>query len=397
MTVSFSNLTGLESSKSKYTFSLGPLTAVIARVTLDSSYPSGGYGSALGLAPSAFGLKTIFGVQVMAARTTLAKTFDYVWDAVNGKLVVRNMGQGLPAVIVEEVVTMTSNAGRLAHPPAYIFTAEAVAGSTTGSLRIIPTGKTPATKQMAVTLTTGALATLSTDAVTSVRVSYIPLGVGPFIEANRVVDEAVVWGSGAGDTFDLASRAALIQYIWNDTSSVHLPPIQPVGEAPATNEITIDINNTAVTTITNNNAQDTNLGLATYWKFTSMLAGSYGWTDDADTTITSTTLFSIADDIAVPPQGIWIPGFGNVLVGEATATNKQAVIEGPNGTAGANIALYDPVKGLVAFTGSDAYTTLAVPYMFVNANQVSPNSGEVPAGTLLTTVTLDIMVIGRPS
>lgn len=371
---------------------------VYKRALLDSSYPSGGYGASGGFAPSQFGLKTIRNLQVVGWNGTSGFVSNLAYDYANKKLIAL-VNSPSPALIVEEVVTMTSNAGRLSRVPGYIIAAEAVAGSVTGAFRVIPTGKTPTTTMVAVNFVTGALATLSTDAVTSMRITYIPLGVGNFTQANRVVDEAVVFGSGAGDTFDLANRAAVIQYIWNDAASAanRLPAIQPVGESPGTNEITIDINNSGASTITNNNAQDTNAGLATYFKYDATWLSNHAWTDDADITITSTTLFAIADDLAVPPQGIFIPGFGCVLVGEATATNKQPRIQGPQGTAGANVALYFPILGKFTFTGADALTTLAVPYVFLNAVQNGQAaSSQVPTGTNLSGVTVDIMAEGIP-
>jgi hypothetical protein len=373
----------------------GNFRGTILDVTLDSSYPSGGYS----ISPAKVGFKQIYGAKVLGYRgPSSAILGNLEWDYLNGKLLALAAGgsAGSPSLVVEEVVTMTSNAGRLSRVPGYIIGVQSIAGSVTGAFRVIPTGKTPTTTMAAVNFVTGAIATLSTDAVTSLLVTYIPLGVGNFTAANRVVDEAVVWGSGAGETFDLANRAAVIQYIWNDTASgaSRLPAIQPVGESPATNEITIDINNAGATTITDNAAQDTNTGLATYFKYDATWLSNHQWTDDADITITSTSLFSVADDLPVPPQGIWIPGFGVIIVGEATTTNKNARIQGPRGVAGANVAVYNVIGGNMALTAGDGYTTFSVPYIFLNSDQNAPAAGQVQTGANLSSLIARIMFYG---
>lgn len=376
----------------------GQMKVVFAQMLLDSSYPSGGYGASQGLSKQRFGMKDILGARVIGWNGSASMLGDFRWDYANNKLVALQTAP-VPPLVVEEVVTVASNAGRLARVPGYILSCEGVAGSVTGAFRVIPTGKTPTTKMVAVNFVTGALATLSTDAVTSMRITYIPLGVGQFTEANRVVDEAVTFGSGAGDTFNLANRAACIQYVWNDTVAAgsRLPMIQPVGEAPATNEIAIDINNSGATTVTLNTAQDTNTGLVTYFKYSASWIADHNWTDQADITVTSTTVFSVADDLAIPPQGIWIPGFGNVIVGEATATNKQAVLEGAQGTAGADIILYNPIRGSAAMTGADGYTTFEVPYLFLNSI-INSYTGitQVPTGANLAASTVRMILFGRP-
>lgn len=364
---------------------------VVARIALDSSYPSGGYGATLGMSLARLGFKTglLFGANVLSLNGASSGVVDVAWDYAANKLVALQLMPS-PSLIVEEVVTITSNAGRLSRVPGYIIGVQSV-GGTAGACRVIPVGTTTATLQVAVNFVTGAVATFSTDAVTSLKVTYIPLGVGNFTAANRVVDEAHTFTTGGAN---LVNRAAVVQYIWNSTSSTHLPPMQPVGEAPGSNEVTLDINSTGVSTITPNAAQNTNVGKVTYFKYDATWISNHNWIDDADITITSTTLFAVADDLAVPPQGTWIPGYGNVIVGEATTTNKQAVIQGPQGTAGANVALYNLMGGSVALTGGDAYTTFAVPYCFVNGALNPGASGEAQTGKNLSGVTVEVAFVG---
>lgn len=75
--------------------------------------------------------------------------------------------------VVDEVVSISAGAGTLAFVPANIQNIYATAGSVTGNKSIIPVGTSPATTQVAVNMTTGAMAfNTGTDAVTSVKVTY---------------------------------------------------------------------------------------------------------------------------------------------------------------------------------------------------------------------------------
>jgi hypothetical protein len=352
------------------------------RITLDTAYPLGGY------SPSQ--PYTVLGATVFS-KNAEAQKYQIDFNQSTGKFVVR---EPVAPLIVEEVVAVASNVGTLGKVPAYILAVEVTAGGVTGAFRTIPVGETPTTTMVAVDFTTGGLTFLAGDAVTSVRVTYIPLGVGPFVEANRVVDEAVVFGSGAGDTFNLANRAALIQHVWNDTASAasRLPTIVPVGEAPGSNEIAIDINNSGATTITNNSGQDTNVGKVTYWKYSAFVA--HGWTDQADIAATSN---AIVIGEVLDLGGILIPGFGDVLVGEATATNKQQRLLGPSGTVGTNLAVYNPAKGTITFDAGDSITTCEIPFVVLCSGLLSRPLAEVPVGRDLSGVSFDAMLYMRRS
>jgi hypothetical protein len=368
----------------------GDIFAVRRRVTFDSSYPSGGYsiGASKVDMPS-----QVLGAQLIAMYgTPPADIAGLRWNSSTGKLQVLGKGN-TPPLIVEEVVAVSSNAGRLSRVPGYIIAVQGLAGTTTGSFRVIPTGKTPVTRQVAVNFVTGAIATLSTDVVTSMAVTYIPLGVGLFTEANRVVDEAVTLATAG---VDLANRAAVIQYVWNNTASGanRLPAIQPVGESPSSNQIAIDINNAGATTITPNSAQDTNAALVTYFKYGSASAwvSQHSWTDQADIAVTSN---AIALNEVLDIGQIWIPGFGNVIVGETGASaNLQSVIQGPRGSTAANVCTFDPLKGALAFTSGDSYATIEMPYVLLSATNSVGADGDVPTGANLSALVADVLFFG---
>ena len=82
---------------------------------------------------------------------------------------------------------------------------------------------------------------------------------------------------------------------------------------------------------------------------------------------------------------IWIPAYGNVIVGETSSgtTNLQSVMEGPSGTAAANVSVFDPLKGTLTFDSGDAYVTIEMAYMLLSALTVG-ETNEVPGGTNLT-------------
>ncbi len=348
------------------------------RITGDSAYPKGGY--AHGLAYSVLGAMVI-------AKNAEARKYNLEFDSTTGKFLVTEPQAPL---IVEESLTVASNVATLGKLPAYILAVEVTAGTTTGVFRIIPAGKTPVTTQVALDFTTGILTFLSTDAVTACRVTYIPMGVGPFIEANRVIDEAVTLATAG---VNLANRAALVQYVFNNTASGanRLPKIVPVGESPGSNEIAIDIVNTGNTKITPNSGQDTNAALVTYWKHSAF--SKYGWTDQGDISVTSNAIvLSEVLDLA----GLWIPAFGQCIVGETgAAANLQAVLAGPSGTLAANVATLDFAKNTLNLYSSDSYSTVEMPYFVFDPSYFHNVHSEVGVGRDLSGAVFDALLVMR--
>jgi len=367
---------------------LGDLFYSLFDITGDGAAPNGGYA----ISPNQVKMSSkIYGVELMGfPGAPPSMVGNVAWDNTNGKF--NFLASRGPSIVVEETVVMTTNAGRLARIPGFIIAIQALAGGTTGTLRIIPHGKTTATKQVDVNFATGDIVTFATDAVTSVLVTYIPLGVGQFTAANLVVDEAHTFTTGGAN---LVNRAAMIQYVWNDTDATHLPKVLADGQAPATHQIAIKINNAGASTITPNAAQNTNTGLVTYFKFTNSWVSDHGWQDAAAITITSTTLFSFGKDLAIPPAGLFIPGFGPVIVGATVVpANLQGILEGPRGTAAANVIVYDPITGKMVPVVGDAYATITIPYCLITAADSPGSGGPVQTGTNLSGVTVRVKFIG---
>jgi len=352
--------------------SLGRRKVQPTLITFDSSYALNG--EAVGASGSTLNISAsrIIGVDILG-NNTFGNGFKVNYDYTNKKLVVT---QPTPSLVVEESVTISSHTGTMAKVPGYILSVHASAGGTTGACDVIPVGETPATTQCAVNFLTGGLTFASADAVTTAKITYIPLGVGPFIEANRVIDES---NAGANDTTrDTAIRAGLVQYFWNDTAG-NLPTLVPVGESPGSGEAACDINNSGATTFTVNAAQDDATFKITYWKYAPLAA--YGWTDQADISITS-------DAIVVPEAldlaGTLIPGFGVRLVSEATATNKMEKMLGPSGSAAADVAVWNPAKNTFTFANADSLTTCEIPYIVMNPAQFANQFTEVAPATDLS-------------
>ncbi len=67
--------------------SWGPVPVTFATVTLDSSYPSGGYGTSLGMNAAAFSLRGLTGIWVLGVNTAAAG-YVGVWNTTTSKFAV---------------------------------------------------------------------------------------------------------------------------------------------------------------------------------------------------------------------------------------------------------------------------------------------------------------------
>ena len=314
-------------------------------LAFDSSYPTGGESVSFGFTPAAVFIEPQAG-------------YSFEYDHTNGKIKAFTPGKQL---IVEEAVTVASNIGYLKHLPFYILSVDVTAGDTTGQASVIPTGETAATHQCAVTFTSGKLTFFATDAVTAVRVTYIPLHqTGPFSSANLVVDEVI---AASASKTALANRAAAVQYVWDDTDG-KLDGLEPVGEAPsATNKAVVDITNaTPGTDIDFNAADNGNSIKVTYIKYGAF--GAYQQLGDGDLTLASEAYNFTNNGY----NYLAIPGLGTALVGEdGTTANVELRWAGPSGSVGAGIPVLDFKMNAWNTNEGTAIVTLAVPIILLNA------------------------------
>jgi hypothetical protein len=110
-------------------------------------------------------------------------------SALTGLLKVRGAGAtASPRLVIEEVVTVTTHVGTLAHLPAYIVAVDVTAGAATPACHVAPVGKVAPASSVAVDFTTGIMTFNTADAVTSARVTYFPQQEGTiFAKSNMVI------------------------------------------------------------------------------------------------------------------------------------------------------------------------------------------------------------------
>ena len=348
----------------------------LGTIAFDSAYPIGGESMTF---PS-------FTPGYVAIEPYGGYTFEY--DHTNEKIKAFTPGKSL---IVEEVVTCASNVGTLEHKPFYILAVDVTATTTTGPYNVIPKGKTPLTKQCAVDFTTGGLTFLTGDAVTSVRVTYIPLHqTGPFSSDNLVIDEPAV---AAAAKADLTYQAAAVQYIY-DTKDGVIGGLEPVGEAPtATHKFVIDIDDGSNDTNIDAHADDEgNTLVVTYIKYAAfppeMQIG------DGDLTLVSAGGFETYSFSTNLYSSIALPGLGTQVVGEATATNVQFTWSGPSISFAAGLPTLDFKLNVWSTNEGTAVSTLALPIIFLNELQVEGAKLEVGSGVDLSGVSTKYFAVG---
>lgn len=352
-------------------------------IDFDSSYPSGG--EALTLAQMGLASVTDSGVDI---RPKSGYSFEY--DYTNNKVLAYQSAGFTPAgsvsaptftgtagvapLIIEEAVSVSTNTGTLAQTPLYIVAIHVTAGSTTGAFNVIPTGKTPLTTQCAVTFTSGVLTFVAGDAVTAVSVSYIPQRTGTWaVSGNLTVDESL---TASASKVNLAARACLVQYVWNDTNSV-LCALEPSGEAPtATNTAVVDINDSSNSSIDTHADDDGDTLLVTYVLFSALPDDSM-FIDDTDITLSSEAWDFTGDGNY---RHLVVPGLGTQLVGEAAAgADSAATWEGPSGTAADGVSVWDPFTNAITTLQTAAMLTTAISWIVFPEAVASP---ETPAGSV---------------
>lgn len=350
----------------------GNQRVVTFSTNFDSSYPRGGEP----LTPADLGLDRI---DMVLASAQDGHTFEF--DYTNNLLKAYNHQ---PSVIVEEVVAVASDIGTLAQLPLYITGVEVTAGSTTGAFNVIPTGETPLTLQVAVTFTSGLMTFVASDAVTSVRVTYIPQhSDGPLSVNTMTVDETAV-AAAAG--VNLAARAIAVQYVWNDTNGV-LCALEPVGEQPsATNTAVVDITNGANTTIDTHADDDGDTLKITYLQYAAFPAECA--INDADITLSGADPEQYSFSAVGGYPGLVVPGLGTQCVGETgAAANVLDTWSGPSDTVANTVAVWNPLQNQVQTQDTTALATIAIPWFVLDPNLLGFRPSEVPAGRDMSTVT----------
>jgi len=299
----------------------------------------------------------------------------------------------VPAMVVEEVVTVTSHVGTLAYLPAYIVAVDVTAGAATPAAHVCPVGKVAPAGSVAVDYTTGIMTFNTADAVTSVRVTYFPQKSGTIFDPdNLVIDESL---TAAAASVQLANRAFAVQYVWNDTNTAQMV-LEPVAEAPtATGNAVVDIvDGSSDTDIDTHSDDDGDTLLVTYLKF-SALPGTGLQINDTDITLNS-EVWNFGTDGGIS-GALVVPALGTHLVGEETAANQDVPLRGPSGTAGENIATWSPYRNEVVTAQTGTMTTTATPWFMIPNTPIDAvaSSAEVDSTTDLSAVVVRFTAIGR--
>lgn len=361
----------------------GSKNKIVGTLAFDSSYPTGGET----LTPDKVGLSRFDSFEIKSRESGYGFEVSLNTDGsiatilVYGGTGAQTSGTGsahthtftgtadASPLVVEEVVSVSSDTGTLANIPAYITSIDVTAGDTTGAFSVIPTGETPLTTQCDVDFTTGVLTFLNTDAVTSVRVTYFPKRTGT-MWAQMTVDETA---TAAAAKVNLAARAAAVQYVYDTTGGTVLTPV-PVGEAPGSGEYALDIDDSSNTSIDTNADIDGNTLKVTYLPY-SALPSPDMHIGDADITLSSEAWNFTSDG---GYGALVVPGHGCHVVGEATTTNQASLWAGPSGTAGAGVARWRPAVNDILTNEGSAMTTMAIPWIIMPVWAL-PN--HTPAGT----------------
>lgn len=377
--------------------SSGNQKAVEGTITFDSSYLTGGEV----ITAAMVGLGSLD--SLMLDQGEDGYIIDWIrTSAITGLLKVRggaregNVARP-PTLVVDEVVTVgsVSDIGVLRHKPAYIVSIEVVdTESVSGAFEVIPTGKTPKTKDCAVTYTTGVLTFLATDDVNVARVTYFPQQVdGMFATSNLVIDEAHTTNE---DSFALTNRAFAVQLVYDSTDSVVMPII-PQDESPGALEVTIEIvDSSSDTLITKNTAENANDLLITYMKHSGLESGAAVIDDAVDITLTGTDpeKWNFATDGS--ETDLVVPGLGPHIIGEEGTTNQDIrLVVGQSTLLGEDIARWLPETNEIQTQQTGTMTVLMQSWFTVPKSVLQQRGSEAVSGTDLSAVVVRFRATGR--
>lgn len=381
--------------------SASSLRGVSATVAFDDSYATGGES----LTPGDLGIGEFVGpIEI----TQGEDGYVFKWDSANEKIVVYRIGAGTltataeaPPFVQQEALTVAADAGTLAYVPAYIVSVTDGAGT---NYAILPSTGTPVDNvSVAVNFTTGVLTFAAADDPSGIKVSYFPSRAGTFFDNANAVEENLTGTDGTGYV-DFTSRAACVQYVYDSTAPQRLP-FSPVGEAPADNQVEVDINRSAASSIKNHSGENGST-IAVRYLLHSALTPGILFVDQTDVALSSGdkdwsgTAGISGRDLLV------VPGFGENVVGEETGDGNENAVLGDKGTTEADgIARWNPEINLIATANTSAFVTTAISWLNVDLDlMVAPTPAgtiataglaEVSSGVNLSAVEVEIFARGR--
>ncbi len=352
-------------------------------------YPSGGES----ITPQELGLGEFVGdVQLNQGDSG----YIFKWDRTNEKIIVMAAGN-IPQLVVDEVVTMTSDAGTLAYPPAYIVSV--VEGDLTQVYKIVPIAETPVDNvSVAVNFLTGAVTNAAADGPATLAVTYFPQRPGTFFSLeNLVIDEVV-----RGDTtpVNLDNQAAALQYVYGTTDTLVLDYDTP-GDAPSSGAVTLDMDDANGGTTIDFHADEVNVGTevfaVTYLK-SAGLGGNVQFLDDSDRAMASEAINWLTSAVADAPFGdeaLAVPGLGVNWIGEESDdTQSRGLWTSFADTDGNLVATANYRTRVFTTDNSTAATSFNISWL-----KVQPDAGygvsEISTPQDLSGISIDVYARGR--
>jgi hypothetical protein len=133
--------------------------------------------------------------------------------------------------------------------------------------------------------------------------------------------------------------------------------------------------------------------LVTYLKFSALGTGAQ--INDTDITL-ATEAWNFTTDGGIA-GALVVPALGTHLVGEETAANQDVPWVGPSGTAGENIAEWDPYDNSILTNQTGTMTTTATPWFKIPFVPVDAGAGadEVASTEDLSSVVVRFLAVGR--
>ena len=369
--------------------SQGDLRAASATVTFDASYASGGES----LTPNNLGLGQFVGDVEISA---IEDGYSFQWDATNQKIKVM-APSSVPQLIVNESVTMASDTGTLAFPPAYIVSIEESGG---GGIvyNIVGAGKVAVDNvSVAVNFLTGVITNIAADAPNPLLVTYFPQRPGTFFSLeNLVIDESIV---PSASKVNLAFQAAAIQYVAGDTTPLAFT-YETNGDQPsATTKVTADLDDSGNTSLdfhADDVASEATCSV-TYLKAAG-LGNEVKFLDHTERTLGGEAFEWLTDTFADAPFGdnsLAVPGLGTRWHGEeAGDTVHIGTWTGFLDTDGAAIATANMRTRVFTTDDGTAVTKSTMPWLKV---QEIGGGGliEIASATALASVVVRVYARGR--
>jgi hypothetical protein len=369
--------------------SKGSLRGVSTSVTFDASYATGGES----LTPNQLGIGQIVGdVEISASEDG----YTFQWDATNEKIKVL-ASSSIPQLIVDEVVTMTSDVGTLAFPPAYIVSV--VEGDLTQVYNIVGAGKVAVDNvSVAVNFLTGQIDNIAADAPATLKVTYFPQRPGTFFSLeNLVIDEVIV---PLATPVNLAFQAAAIQYVAGDTTPIAFT-YETVGDQPGVGTVVVDIDDGGAGTTLDFHATDVASEATvtvTYLKAAG-LGNEVAQLGDTERAFTSEGLNWLTGSFSGAPFGdnaIAVPGLGTRGHGEEADDTTALWTWTSFEDTDANIIATANYRTNVQVTDNTvAVTKSTMPFIKIQPDAGGGGLVEVNSSTDLSSVTVTVTAEGR--